>query len=289
MKLGMSSYSLIGAMRTGEMTILDVIQWTADHGGEHIEIVPIGFTLDDNPGLVEDIVNKADEVGIDISNYAIGANFLAESEAALAAEIGRVKKEVDVANQLGVKLMRHDIAYRPPSDISIRNFEQDLPQLVDACREIADYALQYGITTSIENHGFHVQASDRVQRVIELVDRPNFRTTLDTGNFLCVDENPITAVQKNLPYASMVHMKDFYVRPGHSYDPGEGWFRSAGGAYLRGAVTGQGDIDMEEIIRLVKHSGYDGYISIEFEGMEESKTGAKISLDNVRRLWDGIE
>lgn len=286
MKLGMSSYSLIGAMRTGEMTILDVIQWTADQGGEHIEVVPIGFTLDDNPGLVEDIVDKAEAAGIDISNYAIGANFLAESEAALEAEIERVKKEVDVAHRLGVKLMRHDIAYRPPADISIRNFEQDLPQLVQACREIADYAAKYGITTSIENHGFHVQASDRVQRVIELVDRPNFKTTLDTGNFLCVDENPITAVRKNLPYASMVHMKDFYVRPGHSHDPGEGWFRSAGGAYLRGAITGQGDIDMKEIIRVVKQSGYDGYISIEFEGMEEAKTGAKISLDNVRRLWD---
>src|SRR3712207_8560418 len=41
----------------------------------------------------------------------------------------------------------------------------------------------------------------------------------------------------NLPYASIVHFKDFYIRPADT-DPGEGWFRSRGGKYLRGAIVG---------------------------------------------------
>ena len=40
MKFGLSSYSLQEALRSGEMTILDVIRWAADHGSEHIEMVP---------------------------------------------------------------------------------------------------------------------------------------------------------------------------------------------------------------------------------------------------------
>ncbi|MCG3419394.1 sugar phosphate isomerase/epimerase family protein [Oceanobacillus jordanicus] len=288
MKLGMSSYSLLGAIKTGEMSILDVIQWTADQGGEHIEIVPLGFTLEDNPDLIKSIVQKAKDVGIEISNYAIGADFLKPGEGAFEQEIARVKKEVDIAHQLGVKLMRHDVSFRPANEASIKQFETDLPKLTEACQIIADYAKEYGIVTSIENHGFYVQASDRVQRLIENVERPNFKTTLDTGNFLCVDEDPLVGVKNNMEYASMVHAKDFYVRPASSYNPGEGWFQSTTGNYLRGAITGHGDINLREVLKVVKEAGYDGYLSIEFEGLEECKKASKIGLDNVRRIWQSL-
>src|SRR5699024_4367392 len=187
MKLGISSYSLIDALSSGEMSILDVIDWTSEHGGEHIELVPMGYTLTDNPDLIEKIKRRANERNIDISNYAIAADFLPETEEAFEQEIARVKKEVDTAAELGVKRMRHDVSFKPPEEASYKQFEKDLPRLVEACQRIADYADQYGIVTSIENHGFYIQASERIQRLIHEVNRPNFKTTLDTGNFLCVD------------------------------------------------------------------------------------------------------
>ncbi|HEU5138387.1 MAG TPA: sugar phosphate isomerase/epimerase family protein [Bacillales bacterium] len=284
MKIGLSSYSLSRAIQAGDMTILDVIEWTAAQGGEHIEVVPIGFDFEGNPGLANDIRLKAKEVGIDISNYAIGADFVKND---FQQEINRVKKEVDRANQLGVKLMRHDIASRPPSEDSVEQFEEDLPQLVTACREIADYASQYGITTSIENHGFYVQANERVRRLVYEIDRKNFKTTLDAGNFMCVDEDPVASVKRNLPYASMVHLKDFYLRPS-GRNPGQGWMQTASGNFLRGAIVGHGDIDMWEMIKVIKASGYDGYVSIEFEGMEDCRTGSKIGMDNVRRILEEV-
>ncbi len=287
MKLGMSSYSLAGAMKSQEMSILDVIQWTADQGGEHIELVPIGFSLTDNPELIEEILRKVETSGIEISNYAIGADFLS-SEDGFEHEIQRVKKEVDIAHHLGVRLMRHDVAFKPPHKASIKQFELDLPRLIEACQRIADYAAQYNIVTSVENHGYYIQASDRIQRLIENVNRPNFKTTLDTGNFLCVDEDPVSAVKKNIVFASMVHVKDFYYRSASSFPPGEGWFQTASGNYLRGAITGHGDIHLNDVLKVIKQSGYDGYISIEFEGLEECKRGAKIGLDNVRRMWEEV-
>ena len=288
MKIGLSSYSLLQALDRGEMSIIDAIQWVADQGGEHIEIVPdLGFSLKDNPKLIDEIRKTAAEVEIDISNYAIGANFITETEDEFRAEIDRVKKEVDIANRLGVKFMRHDVASRPIPETTIKNFEKDLPQLVLACQEIADYANGYGITTSVENHGFYIQASDRVQSLINHVDRPNFKTTLDVGNFLCVDEDPVAAVKNNMPYASIVHIKDFLYRPAHLY-PGEGWIQTTFGNYLRGTIVGHGDLKMREIIKAIEDSGYDGYISIEFEGMEECKQASKMGMDHVRRLWDEV-
>ncbi|GGH37307.1 sugar phosphate isomerase/epimerase family protein [Paenibacillus segetis] len=286
MKLGVSSYSLYQAMEAGSMSILDAIQWVADNGGEHIEIVPLlGFDFEGNPELEDQIREKAAAVGIDISNYAIGANFITDTEEAYEAEIARVISEVDRANRLGVKLMRHDVASR--QDTSIVNFNADLDRIALACQRIADHAKQYGIITSVENHGYYVQASDRVQALIHAVNRPNFKTTLDVGNFVCVDEDPVSAVKKNIQFASMVHIKDFYIRPAHR-NPGDGWFPSASGNFLRGAISGQGDLDLWEILRIVKQSGYDGYISIEYEGMEECTKGTKIALDNVNRIWNEV-
>ncbi|GGG19500.1 sugar phosphate isomerase/epimerase family protein [Paenibacillus abyssi] len=287
MKLGLSSYSLFRAIRDGQLTVTDAINWIAEHGGEHIEIVPMGFNLQENPELIDEITQAAQKAGIDISNYAIGANFVTDSDEEFAAKIAEVKAQVDIANRLGVKLMRHDVASRPIEIATIRQFELDLPRLVEACRHVADYASQYGITTSVENHGYYIQAADRVQRLVNEVDRDNFKTTLDIGNFMCVDENPVVSVKKNLPLASIIHLKDFYLRP-EGQNPGEGWFRTAGGNYLRGAITGQGDINMREVLRVIKQSGYDGYISIEFEGMEDCLTGSRIGLNQVRKLWNEV-
>ncbi|GGJ01375.1 sugar phosphate isomerase [Alicyclobacillus cellulosilyticus] len=287
MKLGLSTYSLYAALRQGEMTVFDVIDWTAAHGGEHVEIVPLGFSLDEDPGLPEAIAERAAQRGIVISNYAISANFLQPTAEAYEREVERVMREVDIARRLGASRMRHDVAWLPAEEGSIQRFEAELPRLVDACRRIADYAAQYGITTSVENHGYFVQASDRVLRLVSAVDRPNFRTTLDVGNFLCVDEPPLVAVQKNLPFASMVHLKDFYYRPGHR-QPGEGWFPTAGGNWLRGAILGHGDLDIWGILKAIKSFGYDGYVSVEFEGLEDCRLGARLGLANARRIWEAV-
>ncbi|WP_341280528.1 sugar phosphate isomerase/epimerase [Paenibacillus sp. FSL H8-0537] len=285
MKVGLSTYSLQQALNKKEMTVPDAIRFIAEQGGEHVEIVPIGYSLIDNPELVDQIVQTAKEVGIDISNYAIGANFVAnDGPEALENEIQAVKKHVDVARVLGVTKMRHDVAFRPAHEGTIAQFEADLPILAEACRTIADYAAGFGITTSVENHGYYVQSSERIQRLLHETARDNFQTTLDIGNFLCVDEDPVSAVKNNIPYASMVHAKDFYLRPSYR-NPGAGWFQTAHGNYLRGAIVGHGDIDMYEVFRVLKQSGYDGYISVEFEGMEDCRTASKIAMDNVRRFW----
>lgn len=287
MKIGLSSYSLLSAIKSGEMSILDAISWIADNGGEHMEIVPYGYTLVDNPELADAVREKAKEVGIALSNYSMPANFVQDTEQLFEEEVARVKLHVDLVHRLGMNHMRHDVtAFTiPPEKMTIQWFEENLHLMVKGSQLIADYAAQYGITTTIENHGFSVQSSDRVQRVLYAVDRPNFKTTLDIGNFMCVDENSIIGVKKNLPYASLIHFKDFYFRP-YDQHPGDGdWFLTSNGNYLRGAIVGQGDIEIRKIVKLIKESGYDGYMTIEFEGMEECKSASRIAMDNLRRFW----
>lgn len=290
MKFGLSSYSFNQRVRTGEMSILDVIDWVADSEAEHLEFAVLSEEADapipninTAPGEVEAVIERATSKGVELSNLAVGADFFTDDPDQHRDEIERVKRYVDLAAQLGMSLLRHDVTgrNRPEGDDSPA-FDRALPLIATAAKEIAQYAAPLGVRTSLENHGFFVQASDRVRRVIHAVDEPNFGTTLDIGNFLCVDEDPTVAVPLNLPYANIVHFKDFYVR---TQNPGEGWFASRGGKYLRGAIVGNGDIDIRTVCRAIKASGYDGYASIEFEGQEDCLLGCARGVANAKTLF----
>mgnify|MGYP001167337097 CR=1 FL=1 len=290
MKIGMSTYCLVDKLRAGTMSVLDVLEWAKEKRCEHVELVPYGYSLVDDGVLADRVRRKAEELGLELSNYALPANFVHETEEGFRAEVERLKSHVDLLVRMGIRSMRHDVVLFtiPPEEASISHFEKNLFRIVEGSREIADYAAERGITTNVENHGWGVQHSDRVQRVLEQVGRPNFRTVLDIGNFLCVDESPLVGTAKNLPHASIVHVKDFYIRPSDE-DPGEGkWFRTSNGNFLRGAIFGQGDMPVRRLLKLVKSSGYDGYLTLEFEGMEESMYGTEIGLRNLERLWNEV-
>jgi len=284
MKVGLSSYSLSGALASGKIAILEGIDWIAEHGGQHMEVVPSSLWDIHAEGMPEKIAARAKAAGIDLSSYTIGANFICPDENSRKEEVKRVKSEVDIAARLGVKLMRHDAGWRPIPDTTLENFEKDLPVVASCCADIADYAAKYGITTSVENHGFHFQNSERVQRLVRAVNRPNYRTTLDVGNFICADEDPVAAVKNNIGIASMIHFKDFFRRP-ISNPPGAGWGTSRAGHFYRGTIIGQGDVDLPSIVKIIKASGYDGYISVEFEGKEDCLFGCAASLENAIRFF----
>lgn len=293
LRLGFSSYSFWPKLASGEMTLGDVIDWVARSEGEHLELAVLADdpaspipNLASDPAYVREIRAAAEAAGVVLSTLAIGADLSSADPQEHAAQVARVRRYVDLAAALGIRQIRHDVvphAGHEGDDTAL--FEEVLPRIVAGCREIARYAGPKGITTSLENHGFFVQSSERIRRILRAVDEPTFRTTLDVGNFVCVDEDPTVAVPLNLPHAMVVHLKDFYIRPADA-DPGEGWFRSRGGKHLRGAVVGNGDLDLRTIARAIRESDYAGFVSLEFEGWEDSLLGCSRGLANARRLLE---
>jgi len=294
MKIGISSYSVRDATISGEMTLPGVIQWIAEQGGKHIEIVPFqncGFTFsgpDDK--LIAECKKTAAGCGVEISGYTIGANFATIgpdlrdiTTEERAAEVKRVKAQVDIAAAFGVKFMRHDAGSRQLEKCGIEQFDRDLPFVADACREVADHAKQYGITTSVENHGMLFQHSERVRRLVAAVGRDNYRTTLDVGNFNNVDEDSVIATLNVMPITSFIHFKDFYIRK--QVPVPEVWHKTMHGRFLRGAITGCGDVDLFSIAEIIKKSGFNGFISIEYEAAENYKYGIPIAIKNVKALF----
>lgn len=290
MKIGISSYSLINLVRSGKIKQIEVISLAKELGFDVIEFV--SFILEEcetKEGFALKVKEECAKVGIEMGSYTIGADFINGSDGDLDAEIQRVKGEVDIARILGSKTMRHDATIGfDKNHVGPRDFDAALPRLVKGCRAVTEYAQEFGIKTMIENHGFFCQDSDRVERLVNSVDHPNFGLLVDMGNFACVDEEPEKAIGRLIPYAFHVHAKDFHIKSGMLPDPGEGWFKSRGGNYLRGAIIGHGDVPIVQCMKIMKNVGYSGVLSIEFEGIEDPAKGSRIGLENLRRYSELI-
>ena len=279
MKTSVSSYSFGGYL--DKLGMKGLIDKAAEMGFEGFEFVYGGWTNDFDLDLARELKEYTLSKGLVPVAACTGANFLGD----LDAEIARLKKEVDFAAALGVMNMRHDTAYGfgGVRKYSI-GFDDALPLIVKGTLEVTKYAEQKGVGTMTENHGYFAQDCARVEKIINGVAHPNFGALVDIGNFMCADEDPVKSVGVMAPYAKHVHAKDFHWKSGMEADPGAGWFRTRAGNYIRGAIVGHGNAKSAQSLGILKRSGYDGFVSIEFEGMEDNLKGIQIGLDNIRRF-----
>lgn len=290
MRFAICSYSLSSLVRKGEKTEKELISLAKEMGFEAFEFSEINTPEGmDKIEYARELRAEAERVGLPIVQYSIGADFIYGSEGNLEKEIERLKHEVDVAEALGVQGMRHDTAsgYKG-EDAEKYTFADALPRIIEGCRRVSEYARQKGIKTMTENHGYFSQDSDRVKAIVEGVGLDNFGTLVDIGNFLCVDEAPEKAVATTSPYAFYVHAKDFCVKSKEDMLSDDGFFKTRNGNYLKGTILGHGNVPVLKCLEIVKANGYNGYVTLEFEGIEDAKTGCAYGLNTLKAVKEKL-
>ena len=149
--------------------------------------------------------------------------------------------------------------------------------IMDGLSRLADYAAESGINIVIENHGLFSSDAALIAGIIKEVNRSNFGALPDFGNW-CLSAkwgttqgdcekvyDPYKGVAELLPYAKAVSAK--------SYNFNE-----------KGEDT---KIDYYKMMKIVKESSYNGYIGIEYEGMEKSEhEGILITKELMKKAWD---
>lgn len=290
MKFAVCSYSLSSLVNKGEKTEKELISLAKEMGFEGFEFseirTPDGM---DKISYAKELSDEAKRVGIPLVQYSIGADFIYGSDGDLEKEIERLKDEVDVAVALGVEGMRHDTTggYKD-EDAKKYTFSDALPRIIEGCRRVSEYAKEKGIKTMTENHGYFSQDSDRVRQIVEGVNYKNFGTLVDIGNFLCVDEKPSDAVKNVCKYAFYVHAKDFCYRKKDEILSPDGFFETRNGNYLKGTILGHGDVPVFEALSIIKNSGYNGYVTLEFEGLEDAELGCKYGLNTLKAVKEKL-
>ena len=281
MKISVTSYSFQQYLNAGKIDHLGMIDKAREIGIDAMEYTPLpGETFEERCELARKIREKADSIGMPIASYTVAADLYKGSPEADAAEVERIKRQLDVAKILGAPVLRHDVCWSLPKSGAVRSFDQMLPTLAKNAREITEYAASLGIRTCSENHGHIAQDSDRMERLFNAVNHENYGLLVDIGNFACVDENNVTAVSRVAPYAVHVHAKDFYL----SCEKQEGWFETRGCNYLKGAILGNGIVNVKKCIDIIKRAGYDGYVSIEFEGAEDCIEGITKGYEYLKSI-----
>ncbi len=288
MKISVSSYSFAQYMKNGKMTQLDVPSKAKEIGLGAVEFTDLepceNPTLEQQKQYASEIRAEADKLGMDINAYTIRGNLYHDNAEDNAREVERLCGQLDVAKILGVSVMRHDVCYSLGKTGNSRSFDLMLPTIADNARKITEYGAKLGIKTCTENHGYIAQDSIRVEKLFNAVNHDNYGLLVDMGNFLCVDENPVTAVSRVAPYAVHAHCKDMYI----SDKSGNGSM-TRGGNFFKGAIIGCGVVPVKQCIRILKRAGYDGYLSIEFEGSEDCIYGITKGYENLKRFIAEVE
>ncbi|MBQ9413892.1 MAG: sugar phosphate isomerase/epimerase [Clostridia bacterium] len=290
MKSCVSTYSYSPLYWNGSgFTRFDAIDKTKELGCNGVEFVlddeaPDGYTPRDYALALK---SHADDVGLTVPIYTTGADFFcADPE----REAERLCKHIDIAAECGIPLLRHDVAkqYYDGYD-GVKTFHFVLDKVAPIISQVADYAKERGVMTCSENHGRLMQDSNRMVELFTAVNNKNYGFLCDIGNFGGVDEDCSTAVSRLLDLIVYVHAKDCFTRSGMMYDPGRGYNRSRAGNYRRPTIFGQGTVPTFQILSAIKQSGYDGFVSLEFEGMEPTMLGIEIGVENLQRMIKDIE
>ncbi len=153
-------------------------------------------------------------------------------------------------------------------------------QLVDGLGKLAEYGAEIGINILVENHGLHTSDGAFIGEIIGEVGNNFLGSLPDFGNW-CLNAkwgstqggkcsevyDPYNGVEQLLPFAKGVSAK--------SYD-----FDADGK---------ETTIDYHKMLELVKSSGFDGYIGIEYEGSRLSEDlGIKATKSLIEKTWQAL-
>lgn len=128
-----------------------------------------------------------------------------------------------------------------------RSREEGLERLVEGVRRVLDYADRQQVTLAFEPEpGMFIATMDDFQQLLDRLDAPQLRLTLDVGHLHCQDELPLEAqIRRWAPRLSVVHLED--MRRGvHEH-----------------LMFGEGEIEFPPVLNTLADCGFAGGIYVE--------------------------
>jgi sugar phosphate isomerase/epimerase len=168
------------------------------------------------------------------------------------ADIREIMQWIDAAAYIGIPAVRINSGRQPEGQF-------DLQITINSYRTLVSYGKMINCKILMENHGGISADPDNIAKIVQGVNSNWFRLLPDFGNF-----DPTTryeGLQLMLPMAAVVHAKTL------DFDE-------------QGRQTAY---DYDRCMRLVEQSGYQGPLSIEYEGEGDEYEGIAKSRDLILR------
>ena len=198
--------------------------------------------------------------GLPIGYIGVASGFVGTEEE-LRERVETAKEAIDVAAFLGAPLIR---VFAGPVPREIEDREPLWPPLIRCTQEVAEYGAQKGVIVALQNHDNNNMAAtpQDMLRVLRETNHANFALLPDTGQWtgsigaspqgeFDPDVDIYEYLEETLPHAVYVRTKFYRIESGR-----EEW------------------LDYERILRILRAAGYNGNLSIVYEGQEEDRVGA---------------
>lgn len=260
-----------------DVSIEDAIKITAETGYKYIElslhrnhIHPLNYT-DRQINSIKDALKNN---GITVASLATGADNLLSDirfEPSLVTadkngrnkRIGLLKRAADIARELGIPIVSFASGNKDR-----KLTEQDTYKyLKEGIKECIDYAGD-GIIFAIEPEpGMFIGTSDSAKSLVCDIDSRNFRINLDIGHVECCEPDLYKAIKDVIGLTVHIHIEDIKNKIHYHEIPGEG------------------DLDFEKILGLLKQYNYNGAVSVE---LYHHSAVAKEALSKSYNYLSGI-
>ena len=240
------AYSTLGCPGWSYERVLDA---AADNGFEGLEIRGIGGEMradkiaDFGLGRQQDARRLAARKNVKLIGFGSSASFHDPANLDNALSDGRAA--IDAAAALGMGFVRVFGDRIAPED----DEKVIIARVAAGIRELCRYAEGTGVTVLQECHG-NFNKIERLIGVAEQVNCPNFGILWDVAHSDKIYGDDFETFYRAVkPLVRHVHFKD------HRRVNGE----------FKLCNTGDGDIPLIPILRMLEADGYDGYVSLEWE------------------------
>lgn len=238
--------------------VQEVAKWTKKYC--------IGYVLFGGPGI--DVMTKdANVIRSEIASYK---NFL---------DVASSEIKLTVINFMTGWLSRADIQMTEYDQIGSGCAEDwHWQTAAEACREIADYAKDFGVKFAFETHmGYIHDRAGTAKKLCDMINRPNFGINLDYGNIVYMADKEET-LDKAIDICGD---KLFYTHLKNS---------ASGASNLKRIPTAlaSGDINHRAYLKKLDSLNFGGLIGIEAPRPGDGEWYAKEDLAYIRALLENI-
>ena len=276
--IGVSTYSF-WQFNGRETPIEYCIDKSAEYGFDGIELLLIQMESEDNSYL-QKIKKHAFHSGLDIMGLSTHQSFVSPDKNKRLENIKLTQHQIEIAYSLGIPTIRINTGRwgttKPQGNKSefdvlmdnkgiesvIDGYTEDdgFKWVIDSIEQCIPTAEKCGVVLGLENHWGLGLTSQGVMRIVDAINSPWLKVTLDTGNFF---DNREEQLNELAPHTCLIQAKTYF-----------------GGA--KWPAFNEINIDYPAIGELMRKNNYRGYISLEFEGNENAETAVPKSLELLR-------
>lgn len=267
MKVGCSTYSYHRTFDAGKIDAEGFLEKMSHFKVDGVELLDLHMTA--NRENLRKLKRLALKLGIEVAAVTINPSMEVKSISPLEREkvaepANKIRKWIDVASLMGAPVLRVD-AIRTPKETSE---EEALKKNIDCLRECIPYAVEKGIAMGVENHGGVVSTADNILKIVKGVGSDWYGVVLDFGNF-GLEEKAYEEMEKAAPYTIFCHAK--------TYEFGLGW-------QGLNSFWEEKRIDYRRVMDILRRHGYNGYLSLEYEGSEAEEVAVPKGIEFLRGL-----